>query len=84
MVVEPIEEIGQYGGTWRSAFTGTSDFHAYGRNVYEQILRWPRNPQDPVGPGIAKAWEYSADGAALTRDDIAERIRTTEAMVLSS
>ena len=39
MVVEPIEEIGQYGGTWRGSFTGTADFHAYGRSVYEQILR---------------------------------------------
>jgi peptide/nickel transport system substrate-binding protein len=66
MVVEPIEEVGQYGGTWRMAFTGTSDFHAYGRNVYEQILRWPRNPQDPIGPGLAKAWEFSPDGKALT------------------
>ena len=66
MVVEPIEEIGQYGGTWRRAFTGTSDFHAYGRTVYEQILRWPRNPQDPIGPGIAKEWEFSTDGTSLT------------------
>ena len=66
MVVAPLEEVGQYGGTWRGAFTGTADFHAYGRNVYEQILRWPRNPQDPVGPGIAKAWEFSTDGTALT------------------
>jgi peptide/nickel transport system substrate-binding protein len=66
MVVEPIEEVGQYGGTWRRAFTGTSDFHAYGRCVYEQILRWPSNPQDPIGPGIAKEWEFSSDGTALT------------------
>ncbi|MGH2558764.1 MAG: ABC transporter substrate-binding protein, partial [Thermomicrobiales bacterium] len=59
MVVEPIEEIGQYGGTWRRAFTGTADFHAYGRCVYEQILRWPRDPTQPIGPGIAKEWEFS-------------------------
>ncbi len=66
MVVEPIEEIGQYGGTWRRAFTGTADFHAYGRCVYEQILRWPRDPTQPIGPGIAKEWEFSEDGTALT------------------
>ena len=66
MVVEPIETIGQYGGTWRRAFTGTADFHAYGRTVYEQILRWPRDPQDEVQPGIAKSWEWSDDNTALT------------------
>src|SRR5437868_6774106 len=49
LVVQPIEEIGQYGGTWRLAFTGVADFHAYGRNVYEPILRWPRDPKDPIG-----------------------------------
>lgn len=66
MVVEPIEELGQYGGTWRGAFTGTADFHAYGRSVYEQILRWPRNPQNPIGPGLAKEWVFSEDGTSLT------------------
>lgn len=66
LVVPPIEEIGQYGGTWRRAFRGVSDFHAYGRINYEPILRWPRDPQDPIQPGIAKAWEFSEDGSEIT------------------
>ncbi len=66
LVVEPIEEIGQYGGTWRRAFKGVSDFHAYGRPNYEPMLRWPRNPADPIQTGIAKAWEFSEDGTAIT------------------
>jgi len=66
MVVEPIEQVGVYGGTWRRAFTGTADFHAYGRTVYEQMLRWPRQPQEPIQAGIAKGWEWSADGRELT------------------
>jgi len=66
LIVEPIEEIGQYGGTWRRAFKGVSDFHAYGRPNYEPMLRWPRNPADPIQPGIAKAWEFSEDGTAIT------------------
>jgi peptide/nickel transport system substrate-binding protein len=66
MVVEPFEEIGTYGGTWRRAFTGVADFHAYGRCVYEEILRWPRDPSQPIGPGLAKAWEFSEDGKTLT------------------
>src|SRR5207253_8254862 len=57
MVVQPIEEIGQYGGTWRGAFTGTADFHAYGRSVYESMLRWPRDPKLPIGPGLAEKYD---------------------------
>ncbi|MEW6233330.1 MAG: ABC transporter substrate-binding protein [Chloroflexota bacterium] len=66
LVVQPIEKIGKYGGTWHGGFTGIKDFHAYGRYVYEPVLRWPRDPKDPVQPGIAKRWEWSADGKTLT------------------
>jgi len=66
LVVKPIEEAGQYGGTWHRAWKGPSDFHAYGRLNYEPILRWPRNPKDPILPGLAKKWEFSADGKELT------------------
>lgn len=66
MVIPVTEEIGQYGGTWRRAFKGVSDYHAYGRVNYEPILRWPRDPQDSVQPGIASAWEFSEDGSAIT------------------
>ncbi len=66
LVVEPIDEIGQYGGTWQRAWIGPADFHAYGRLNYDPVLRWPRNPQDPVIPGLAKSWEFSSDGTELT------------------
>jgi peptide/nickel transport system substrate-binding protein len=66
LVVQPVESIGQYGGTWRRAFTGIKDFHAYGRLNYEPVLRWPRDPKDPVQPGLAKDWEWSDDGKTLT------------------
>jgi peptide/nickel transport system substrate-binding protein len=66
LVVQPIEEIGQYGGTWRGAFTGVADFHAYGRNVYEAMLRWPRDPHQAILPGLAEKWEFSPDNKQLT------------------
>jgi len=66
LVVKPIEKIGKYGGSWRGGFTGTKDFHAFGRYVYDPILRWPRNPKDPIQPGLAKKWEWSKDGKTLT------------------
>ncbi len=66
LVVTAIEEVGQYGGTWRVAWKGPADFHAYGRLNYEPILRWPRNPKDPILPGLAYKWEFSSDGKSLT------------------
>jgi peptide/nickel transport system substrate-binding protein len=66
LVVQPVSSIGQYGGTWRRAFTGVRDFHAFGRLNYEPMLRWPRNPQDSVQPGLAKEWEWSDGGRTLT------------------
>lgn len=66
LVVQPIESIGQYGGTWHRAFLGVKDFHALGRLIYESVLRWPRDPSDPIQPGLAKEWEWTADGTELT------------------
>ena len=66
LVVDVVDSIGKYGGTWRRVFKGNKDFHAFGRIVYEPMLRWPRNPSDPIQPGLAKAWEWSEDGKVLT------------------
>jgi peptide/nickel transport system substrate-binding protein len=66
LVVQPVEEVGQYGGTWRAAFKGVADFHAYQRNVYESMLRWPRDPKGQIGPGLAEKWEFAPDGKQLT------------------
>lgn len=66
MVVQPIDSVGEYGGTWTRAWRGINDFHAYGRTVYEPILRWPRDPKDGIQPGLAESWEWNDDGTQLT------------------
>ncbi|HEX5417949.1 MAG TPA: ABC transporter substrate-binding protein, partial [Chloroflexota bacterium] len=66
MVVKPLNEIGQYGGTWNMAFTGPADFHAFDRNTYEAMLRWPADLKNPIEPNLAKKWEWSSDGKSLT------------------
>lgn len=66
LVLQPTEEIGQYGGQWRVAWLGPSDFHAYGRNVYDAMLHWPRDPHQAVQPGLAEKWVFSDDGTQLT------------------
>jgi peptide/nickel transport system substrate-binding protein len=65
-VVEPIDSIGVYGGTWHRAWRGVNDFHAFGRIIYDPVLRWPRNPTDTVQPGLAESWDWNEDGTALT------------------
>jgi peptide/nickel transport system substrate-binding protein len=65
-VVPAVDSIGVYGGTWDRAWRGVSDYHAYGRLTYDPVLRWPRDPNDPVQPGLAESWEWSEDGKALT------------------
>ncbi len=66
LVVEPYESIGQYGGTWRRAFTGVKDYHAWARLNYDPVLRWAPNAGDPVQPGLAKDWSWNDEGTELT------------------
>ncbi|MBN1430908.1 MAG: hypothetical protein JXB07_21235 [Anaerolineae bacterium] len=66
LIVEPVESIGQYGGTWHRAFLGEKDFHALGRLIYESVIRWPRDPSDPLQPGMAERWEWNDKGTELT------------------
>jgi len=60
------DSLGAYGGIWHRAWRGVNDFHCFGRIVYDPVLRWPRDPNDPVQPGLAEAWEFNDDGTELT------------------
>jgi peptide/nickel transport system substrate-binding protein len=66
LVVLPVKSIGEYGGTWHRGWRGKSDFHCFGRINYETMLRWPRDPNDAIQPGLAEKWEWNADGTELT------------------
>ena len=66
LVVQPTENIGKYGGTWRTALVGGADTSWLGRTVgYEHLLRFA--PQwDEVVPGVASGYEINADGTEYT------------------
>ena len=66
LVVEPIESIGQYGGTWRTALVGGGDTSWLARTVgYDYLVRF--SPAwDEIVPGIASAYEVNADGTQYT------------------
>ncbi|NLV91891.1 MAG: ABC transporter substrate-binding protein [Firmicutes bacterium] len=65
LVVEVLEEIGRYGGTWRRAAIGPTDVQFVARLAYEGLVRWNADGSDVV-PNIAKSWDISEDGRIFT------------------
>ncbi len=64
MVVDVVEEIGVYGGTW----TDVSQYSWAGPvrlALYDPPVRWAADYSDYV-PGSLRSWEYNADGTQLT------------------
>ncbi|MDE0204428.1 MAG: ABC transporter substrate-binding protein, partial [Candidatus Tectomicrobia bacterium] len=66
LVVEPVHEIGRYGGIWRRGFSGPADFwNGYRCCGHDKILFW-----DPTGnslvPNVARGWEVSDGGRVFT------------------
>ena len=66
MVIQPVDEIGKYGGIWRRGFTGPGDnengnrIQASDRPVLvDHTGAMPR-------PSLAKGWEMSEDGKTYT------------------
>ena len=85
VVVEPVERIGTYGGTWRRVIVAITDLSLRDRLGYEPIVRWDRSGKRVV-PGVAERWEVLdggrtfvfhlrkgmrwSDGAPFTAEDI--------------
>jgi peptide/nickel transport system substrate-binding protein len=66
LVVRPEEEIGQYGGTWKWAFTKERD--VWGTHWYmigEYMVRYSPDFKDVV-PNVAKGWKLSDDAKSVT------------------
>ena len=65
MVVQVVDEIGQYGGTMRRVFTGARDTCNYTRLSRSGLVRWSPDGFN-VMPNIAESWEPSSDGKEWT------------------
>lgn len=63
-VVEPVDTIGQYGGTLYDLYDGgrLAEFRKFG---YENLVRWNFEGTEVI-PNIAESWEVSPDGTAYT------------------
>jgi peptide/nickel transport system substrate-binding protein len=66
MVVEVIDEIGEYGGEWRMGMVGSDDHVLILKTaLYDGLVRWNRDWTGVV-PNLAKSWEVNADGSQYT------------------
>lgn len=66
MVVQPVHEIGQYGGTWRRAFTGPGDGENGNRIMSsDKPLFWDYTGSE-IAPSLARDWEISDEGRVTT------------------
>ncbi len=67
LVIEPVHEIGKYGGTWRRGFTGPGD----GQNGHrvaggDRLVFWDAENFPEVVPNLAKGWEINDDSTEIT------------------
>ena len=60
-VVEPLEQIGQYGGTFRRALTAAEDASSYGYLTRATLVEWSPDLEFNLMPGLAESWEINED-----------------------
>jgi len=63
-VIVPVEEIGQYGGTWRTYYGDPGMGHLK-MIMYDTAVRWSRDIKGYI-PGLARKWEFSNDDKTIT------------------
>src|SRR5690606_28226986 len=66
LVVEPVDQIGQYGGTFRRAQTNPEGTVDYLLMTRASIVEWSLSNQPEAIPGLAEAWEVNEDATVYT------------------
>ena len=65
LVIEPIESIGQYGGTMRHPLVGSWASRFYSMMGAENLVTWTPNWDDVI-PNVAESWDVSDDSTEFT------------------
>lgn len=65
LVIEPLEEIGQYGGIIRQCHLGAGDATGWWRIGHEPLIYWNKD-HTKFYPNIAKSWKISEEGKVFT------------------
>jgi len=66
MLIQPVERVGVYGGTWRMGLVGAGDvsvIRSYA--AYEGLLRWD-STWSRVIPNLAQSYEVNEDASEFT------------------
>ncbi len=68
LVIEPEEEVGQYGGTWHWAQAGYADWMGYWRiyGFVEPFLKYERHTAGSVYPNVLESWDWNDDSTVVT------------------
>ena len=61
-VIEPLDSIGQYGGTMRHPLLGSWSSRLYSFMGNENLVNWTPN-WDGLVPNVAESWEVSEDSS---------------------
>lgn len=66
LVLKPLDSIGKYGGTWRTALKGGQDDAWLTRTIgYDYLVRWDREWKTVI-PCVAESWTASPDASEYT------------------
>ena len=66
-VIDPVEKIGEYGGTWRSGLRGGQDRNWLFRLMgYEPLVAWDREWTGKIVPNLAAEFSANADATEFT------------------
>lgn len=64
VVIQPVERIGQYGGTWHR-LSNDPNMNWINMILTEPPVRW-KSDYTGYEPGVAESWEFSKDGRVCT------------------
>lgn len=64
-VLDPLEEIGQYGGQWREVWKGVTQPWPITRSQEEKLIQFTFRGDELV-PNLSKSWEISEEGRVFT------------------
>jgi peptide/nickel transport system substrate-binding protein len=66
LVVDVVDQIGTYGGTWNMALRGGADNALFRRTIsYDFLVRWDPTWNEVI-PNLAESYEASADATVFT------------------
>ena len=65
LVIEPVDEIGQYGGTWRLIDNNDSNGWTRQTVLVEPFLKWNRDVNG-FRPNIVTSWDWNDEATELT------------------